>query len=152
VQGRTRQAWEGSGRALQSSPFPYDSSQMAVLLCSLAFHCCHRARDDQLSGLRRLRRLLHSPGQDQLSDQIILSLHLSAQALPFGFLKRTNGEAAFCWPATVGAKMGGIRELKTAVQTIFDQRSSPHLSFPFPVLVSPSEETAGQAPSLFIRP
>jgi len=70
----------------------------------------------------------HSPGQDQLSYQLIFFLYLPAEVLQCGFLHWTNAEAAFGWPATMRAKIGGIRELKTTVQTLFDHRCSPHLS------------------------
>lgn len=45
------------------------------------------------------------------------------------FLNGTNAEAAFCWSATIGAKMCGIRELKTTIETLFCHRCSPHLFF-----------------------
>lgn len=69
-----------------------------------------------------------SAGQDQLSYQTIFFLHLPAEAVQFGFLNWANAEAAFGWPATVGAKLGGIRELQTTIQAIFSHRCSPQLS------------------------
>ena len=54
-------------------------------------------------------------GQNQLSDQLIFSLQLLVEAVHFEFLKRTDNEATFRWPATVGAKLGGISELKTTI-------------------------------------
>src|SRR5260221_5569866 len=41
--------------------------------------------------------------------------------------RSTQYETSFYWPATVGAKSGGIRELKTTIQTTFCHRCSPHL-------------------------
>ena len=96
---------------------------------SPASHHCRRDRGDQLSGLRRGRLRPAKSGSGSLSDQIIFFLHLPVEALQFGFLNRTNAEAAFCWPATVVAKMCGIRELKSTIQTLFGHRCSPHLSF-----------------------
>ncbi len=68
-----------------------------------------------------------SPGQDQLSYHIIFFCYLSAQAVQFGFPNWTNPEASFCWPATIGAKICGIRELKATIQTILCHTCSPHL-------------------------
>src|SRR5260370_11829486 len=41
--------------------------------------------------------------------------------------RSTQYETSFYWPATLGAKSGGIRELKTTIQTTFRHRYSPHL-------------------------
>src|SRR6266436_2365805 len=41
--------------------------------------------------------------------------------------RSTQYETSFYWPATVGAKSGGVRELKTTIQTTFCHRYSPHL-------------------------
>src|SRR5260370_8763164 len=41
--------------------------------------------------------------------------------------RSTQYEPSFYWPATLGAKSGGIRELKTTIQTTFCHRYSPHL-------------------------
>lgn len=54
--------------------------------------------------------------------------YLLAAAVPFGFLMWTNDKASFGWPATVGAKICGIRELKTTIQTIFCHICPPYLS------------------------
>ncbi len=68
------------------------------------------------------------PEQDQSSYQLIFFPDLPAQAVYFEFLRWTNFEATCCWPATVGAKRGGLRELKTTVQTLFGHRCPPLLS------------------------
>ena len=70
----------------------------------------------------------HSPRQDQLSYQIIFFLHLLAEAVQFGFLIWTNYKVSFYWPATVGTKICGIRELKTTIQTISGHICPPYLS------------------------
>src|SRR5438045_6442072 len=49
--------------------------------------------------------------------------------VPFGRLKWTSFEVSFNWSATFGAKLGGIRELKTAIQTSFCHSCSPSLSY-----------------------
>src|SRR5712692_2515665 len=41
--------------------------------------------------------------------------------------RSTQYETSFYWPATLGAKSGGIRKLKTTIQTTFCHRCSPHL-------------------------
>src|SRR6266478_6039818 len=70
----------------------------------------------------------HSPRQDQLSYQIIFFLQLLAKVIQFGFLIWTNAKVSFYWPATVGAKICGIRELKTTIQTISGHICPPYLS------------------------
>jgi hypothetical protein len=62
-----------------------------------------------------------------LSFKIVFSLHLLAETVKFRLLNWTNCEASFYWPATVGAKFCGIRELKTTIQTTFCHSCSPHL-------------------------
>src|SRR5260370_34615968 len=52
-----------------------------------------------------------------LSLKIVFCLHLFARTIPCGRLNWTNFEVSFNWSATFGAKLGGIRELKTAIQT-----------------------------------
>src|SRR5579883_494745 len=77
-------------------------------------------------------------GQNQLSDQLIFFLQLPVEAIHFRFLKPTDDEVAFRWPATVGAKPGGIGEPKTTIETIFRHSCSPPRSSPLlPSLLEP---------------
>jgi hypothetical protein len=63
-----------------------------------------------------------------LSYQIVFCLHLLAETVLFGLLHWTNGEASFSWPATIGAKLCRIREMKTTIETTYCHSCSPHLS------------------------
>jgi len=67
-------------------------------------------------------------GDPVLSLKIVFSLHLFARTVPCGQLKWTNFEVSFNWSATFGAKLGGIRELKTAIKTNCCHRFSPLFS------------------------
>jgi hypothetical protein len=106
----------------------FNSSRRTAPLRSLDFIAVADIASTNRAGLAPRGFARHSPRHDQLSYQIIFFLHLLAEAIQFGFLIWTNAKVSFYWPATVGAKICGIRELKTTIQTISSHICPPYLS------------------------
>jgi hypothetical protein len=62
-----------------------------------------------------------------LSFGSIFPFHLLVGTVQFGLLSWTNFEASFYRPATFGAKICGIGEMKTAIQTACCNSRAPDL-------------------------